>query len=259
MEEKTLLINSLKVNYKIAGSGPAILILHGWGSSSSSWAEVLGKIAAQGFKVICPDLPGFGKSEAPLEAWTVSDYKKWLVEFIKSQNMDWFFLLGHSFGGRVAIKFSVDFPERIESLILCSSAGIKRELDLKQKIIYQSAKIGNAIFSPKIFLKFKDKLKNLFYIFLRNSDYGKVKGIMRKTIKKVLAEDLLPYLQNIKVRTLIIWGEKDSQVPLKDAHIFNEKIKNSKLEVLPNVGHSPHLEASERLVNIILRFIREQL
>jgi pimeloyl-ACP methyl ester carboxylesterase len=258
MEEKTLLINNLKINYKIAGSGPAILILHGWGGSSSSWTKVLERIAAKGFKVVCPDFPGFGKSDTPKEIWSVSDYADWTLEFIKSQNLDNFFILGHSFGGRIAIKLSVSFPERIQGLIFCNSAGIKHKPDLKTKVIFKLSKFGNLIFRARFLSRIKDIVRNVFYVFLRRRDYIKAKGIMREIIKKVLEEDLFPYLSQIKVKTIIIWGEKDKTVPVEDAYIFKREITNSRLEILPNIGHSPHLEAPSELTDIILEFISQE-
>lgn len=255
MREKTELLNDLKINYKIAGHGLPLLILHGWGGSSDSWVKVI-EILKKNFFVICPDLPGFGKSQTPKTAWDLKDFAIWLKNFVDFLKIENFFLLGHSFGGRVAIKFSIQYPEMVKSLILCNSAGIKQKLGIKEKIIFQLALIGNAIFSPKILRRFKDRVRNLFYKFLRSSDYAKAKGIMKETIKKILAEDLLPELSKVKVKTLIIWGEKDRILPLKYAFVFKEKIKNSELKILPKIGHSPHLEDPEKLSEIILQFLR---
>ncbi|MFC1629911.1 alpha/beta fold hydrolase [Patescibacteria group bacterium] len=256
MKEEKILINNLEVNYKIAGLGPAILILHGWGGSSNSWIKVQRILAEKGYKVIVPDFPGFGKSKTPLKPWSVDDYKKWLISFIDSQNLNEFFIIAHSFGGRVAIKFTEDCPEKVKGLILCASAGIKPKPGIKIKIIYRLSRIGNMIFSPKPLVRFKDSAKNLFYIFLRNRDYIKANGTMKGTIKMVLEDDLLHHLSNIKTKTLIVWGEVDRMVPVKYAHIFNEKIKDSKLEILSNIGHSPHLEVPEKLSEIIIKFLR---
>jgi len=256
MPEEKILINGLKINYKIAGQGPAILILHGWGGSSDSWIQVQEILAREGFKVICPDFPGFGKSKTPFEPWGVKEYGNFVLNLTKILELQNFFLLGHSFGGRVAIKFSVLYPEKIKSLILCDSAGIKQKWGIGEKLIFQISKIGNAIFTPTPLRRFKDKAKNLFYIFLRHRDYAKADGTMRETIKKVLTEDLLKDLPQIKIRTLIIWGESDKLVPVKYAHIFKEKIESSKLEILPKIGHSPHLEVPEKLAKIIIQFLR---
>jgi len=255
MEEKTLFINNLEANFKIAGQGPAVLILHGWGGSSDSWIKIQEILSEKGYKIICPDFPGFGKSKTPNEAWSVADYARWLNRFIESQKLDNFFILGHSFGGRVAIKFVVMFPEKIKGLILCDSAGIKHKPDLKTKIIFELSRIGNMVFTPRLLTRFKDTARNIFYIFLRRKDYVKANGIMKEIIKKVLEEDLLPYLAKIKTKTLIVWGAKDKMVPIRDAYIFKERIKNSKLEILPGIGHSPHLENPEQLSKIILDFL----
>ena len=145
MSEKQILINNLEAHFKIAGQGPAVLVLHGWGASSDSWIKF--QKALKDKKIIIPDLPGFGKSKTPLTPWSVDDYVSWLENFINLENIRDFVLLGHSFGGRVSIRFAAKHPEKINSLILCSSAGIKTKPDLKTKIIHYGAKIGNAFFN----------------------------------------------------------------------------------------------------------------
>lgn len=256
MQEEKITINNLEVNYKIAGLGPALLILHGWGGSSDSWVAVQRILANQGYKVICPDFPGFGKSITPPKPWGIGDYTDFLLNFIQELGVNDFFLLGHSFGGRVAIKSTIQYPEKVNGLILCGSAGIKPKAGIKTKIISRLAKIGNALFTPKILNRFKDAVRNLFYVFLRHKDYVKAKGTMRETIKRVLEEDLLPDLSKIKTKTLLIWGGADKMVPVKYAHIFKERIVDSELKILPKTGHSPNLECPEKLSEIILDFIK---
>ncbi len=257
MIEKEIVIDDLKVNYKIAGEGPAILVLHGWGGSSDSWLEVQEILTKEGYQVIVPDFPGFGKSITPSKPWEIKDYSDFVLRFTKKLGLEKFFLVGHSFGGRIAIKFTVQYPEKVKKLILCDSAGIKPKPGLKTRIIFWLARIGNAIFTPKHLTRFKDAARNLFYIFLRNRDYAKANGTMKETIKKVLKEDLSPELLEIRTKTLLIWGGNDKMVPLKYANIFKEKIKNSKLEVLPKIGHSPHLESPKKFSEIILNFLKE--
>ncbi len=256
MKEEKTIINGLEINYKIAGEGPAILVLHGWGGASDSWLKVQKIISEQGYKVICPDFPGFGKTPPPPDPWDIGDYANLILNFTQKLGLDRFFLLGHSFGGRISIKFATQYPEKIKKLILCDSAGIKPKLSPKTHMIFWLARIGNAIFTPKRLTRFKDSARNLFYLFLRNKDYVKANGVMRETIKKIFNEDLLPDLSKIKVKTLIVWGEIDKMVPLKYGYIFKENIKDSELKVLPDVGHSPHLEAPEGLSKIIMGFFK---
>ncbi len=255
MEEKQVLINNLKVNYKIAGQGPAILILHGWGGSSDSWVEVQRVLSEKGYKVIAPDFSGFGKSITPPEPWGIKEYVEIILKFAEKLGLDKFILLGHSFGGRIAVRLAREHPEKIEKLILCDSAAIKPKPGVKTTFIFILARVGNTILNPRYLVRFKDFTRSVFYYFLRKKDYVKANGMMREIIKKVLNEDLSPDLIEIKNRTLIVWGEKDKMVPLKYAYIFKEKINNSELEIIPRVGHSPHLEDPEKLCNIILKFL----
>lgn len=255
--EKTVSIWGLRVNYKIQGEGNYFLILHGWRSSSDSWISIQKILSDKGFKVIIPDFPGFGNSETPRNPWSVDDYAEWLNDFIRKIKINTpFFLLGHSFGGRVAIKFSVKYPEIIKSQILLASAGIKPELNFSQKIIFRLAKIGNSIFSKKPLRGFKNQGKNIFYSVIRQTDYLKVNEKMRETMKKILAEDLSDFLIKIKQKTLLVWGKKDKMVPVRYAYIMKEKILNSKLIIFPNSGHSPQLDNTEKLAEIIIDFLR---
>jgi pimeloyl-ACP methyl ester carboxylesterase len=245
------LVKEIETNYKIGGGGENFLILHGWNGSSDSWRKII-EILEIKYKVICPDFPGFGKTETPKIPWSLNDFVEWLKEFTEKLNLKEFFLLGHSFGGRVAIKFSIFYPEKVKKLILLNSAGIKPEWGLKEKIIFQISKIGNAIFSKNHFFRFKDGARNFFYRIARIKDYSKAKGVMKETMKKIVEEDLLPEIPKIQNETLILWGEKDKIIPLKYAFLFKEKIKNSKLEILPKIGHSPHLEDPEKLAEILI-------
>jgi len=251
MKEEKILVKEIETNYKIGGGGENFLILHGWNGSSDSWRKII-EILGIKYKVICPDFPGFGKTETPKIPWSLNDFVEWLKEFTEKLNLKEFFLLGHSFGGRVAIRFSISHPEKVKKLILVSSAGIRQEWGLKEKIIFQISKIGNAIFSKNPFFRFKDGARNFFYRIARIKDYSKAKGMMKETMKKIVEEDLLPELSKIQNETLIIWGEKDKIVPLKYAFLFKEKIKNSKLEILPKIGHSPHLEDPEKLAEVLI-------
>jgi len=254
-EEKKIIINELETNYKISGTGNHFLILHGWGGSSDSWIYCQKILRDRGFKVIVPDFPGFGKSKTPKEPWSVDDYVQWLKNFTeKTEIQTPFFLLGHSFGGRIAIKFAVKYPEKIKSLILCSSAGIKPEKTLKQKLFFYLARIGDYLFSQKPLRRFKDGARNVFYQAIRQRDYLKANGTMKETIKKILDEDLLDCLPKIKNKTLIIWGELDKMVPLKYGYIMKDRIPDSRLIVLPKAGHSPQLDYPEKLAEIIFQF-----
>jgi pimeloyl-ACP methyl ester carboxylesterase len=256
MIEKNILIEDLKVNYKIAGEGFPLLILHGWGGSSNSWNEVQKILAKQNYKVITIDLPGFGKTPSPMVPWEIKDYSDFILKFIGKLNLGKIILLGHSFGGRISIKFASLYPEKLENLILFASAGIKHPWNFKDKVVYIFASIGSFIFSAKFLRRVKDLARNIFYILIRHRDYQKLKGAMRETFKKVVDEDLAPDLSKISTNTLIIWGERDRAVPLKDSYFLKEKILNSVLEIIPKASHTLNLENPEKLSEVVLKFLK---
>ena len=258
IEEKKISIENLEVNYKIAGEGFPFLILHGWGGSSNSWVNVQKILANQGYKIIVPDLPGFGKTSSPETPWGVKDYTNFVLGFVDKLDLKRIILLGHSFGGRMAIKFSHLYPEKVESLVLCASAGVKIPPTFLQKVIYIVARAGNFLFSPKLLRRLKDVARNFFYTIIRQRDYKRAKGTMRETFKKIVADDLVLDLPEIKARTLIVWGEKDRAVPTEAAHLIKEKVPNSVLELIPGVTHTPNLEAPEKLSAVILNFLKSK-
>lgn len=254
-EQKEIYINKLRTNYKVIGKGKPIVILHGWGGSSDSWKRVAKILCLKGYKVISPDLPGFGKSITPLKIWDLNDYSNWLEDFLGSLRLKKISIISHSFGGRIAVKFAAKHSAQIEKLILCSPAGIKIKPNFSAQTALYANAVGGVILNKKVFNLFKGSVKGWSYFFLRNTDYVRANKAMREIMKKALAEDLTEKLSKIKAETLIIWGEKDKLIPLKYAYIFKGNIKNSKLKILPKTGHSPHLEDPEKLLEVILKFL----
>jgi len=223
-----------------------LFILHGWQSSKEKWDRVKEHLEKSGIRVIVPDLPGFKEENKINKPWNISDYVEWFERLINDQ--DKFFLLGHSFGGRVSIKFAARNPERLKGLILVSSAGIKKKIPGLLKFVKKLR-----FFS---FLPGYNFFRKLFYRFiLGKTDYLLAKGNLRETFKNVINEDLTPYLEKIKVPTLIIWGEKDRTTPISDAYLMKEKIKGSRLEILENIGHTPYLENPKVLSQKIKDFV----
>lgn len=224
-----------------------LIILHGWQSSKEKWQKVAEYLNKEGEETLVPDLPGFKEETTLKTAWGLDDYLKWLEGISKDEGK--FFLLGHSFGGRLAIKFAVKHPEALKGLILCGAAGIKPAKTLKIKTV--ESLLEKSKFFPGVA---KKGLKKIYYFLMRNSDYVKASSLMRETMKKAIGEDLFPLLEKISVKTLIIWGENDKSLPLEYGKLIEQRIKNSKLIVMKGIGHGPHLQAPEELAKIILGF-----
>ncbi len=242
--EKTVFVDNLKINLKVVGQGEPVLILHGWDSSIKSWLKVQQLLAEKGFKVIVLDLPGFGKSMIPLRPWSVEDYSNFVLKLVQKLELSNFFLFGHSFGGRIAIKFAAKYPDKLTGLILCG-APIGRSDVKSSSLILKMAKFAKK-FS---FLPGFQSFRKIFYKYiLKKTDYFELKGVMKETFKKIVSEDLSSFLTEIRIETLLLWGEKDE--------IEVVKILNSELIIFPRIGHNPHLEIPEKLVETIEDFLK---
>lgn len=250
MKEKEITVKNLKASYKIFGDGKAFLILHGWGSGSDRWKEVAEIISKKGFRVIVPDLPGFGKSQELAEVWGIDAYVEWVSEFcqnVKDLN-DTFYLLGHSFGGAVSSKFSIKYSQKVEKLFLVAPSGIRKKT-AKKKFLEKIAKVSGAFSS----LPFYGFARKVFYkLFVGGNDYMDVKGIMKENFLKIVAEDLSHRLAFIKVPTVIIWGDKDNLTPINHSEIFHKKIENSKLILIPGAPHALQISSPDILAEKIL-------
>jgi len=236
--------------------GESLLILHGWGSNSMRWQRVKESLEKKGIEVLVLDLPGFGKTLSPQKAWSRDDYINWIFQKVKERNWQKFNLLGHSFGGGLAVKIAATFPERIEKLILLSPAIIQRK-SIKTYLFYYISYLGKKVFSLPGFKIFHPLAEKLIYKLAGTKDYYVADGIMKETMKKIGKEEPLEMiLEKIKIPTLILWGKKDDVLPIIDAYYIKEKIKGSELKIIPKARHSPHREAPEELAEIIVQFIQ---
>ncbi|MDP2820908.1 MAG: alpha/beta hydrolase [bacterium] len=253
MTRKEIKINNQPISYlefesqkeKLRG---CFLILHGWGSKSERWEEIGNLLSNLGFRIIIPDLPGFGESSNLATPWSLDNFVDLIDKFTEFLKIDKFYLLGHSFGGSLAIKSSLRFPYKIEKMFLVASSGIRKKT-LKKKILFFSSKIFK-IFS---FLPFYQFFRKAFYKFIiRKTDYVNIKdSVVKETFLKITKEDLTGLLEFINLPTIIIWGNKDDFTPVKDAYLMNKKIANSKLILIEGADHYLYRKMPESLVTNI--------
>lgn len=236
-----------------------ILILHGWGIGSKTWVQVKDKLEETGHEVFVPDLPGFGVSSAPEKPWTIDDYVKWVRDYCAKNNLSDIVLIGHSFGGGLAVKFTNLFPGKVKKLILVAPK-IRRHKTYQYYLGRALAYIGNIVFFVPPFSFLQPLAKKVLYRILGVHDYHKLDMrkavVMKETFKQVIREDLTQYLSAIKNPTLIVWGKKDIATPFKDAILINQAIAGSKIEIIENGGHALNLQFPEILAQKILNFIK---
>ncbi|MCK9397054.1 MAG: alpha/beta hydrolase [Methylobacter sp.] len=249
---KTLTLEGIRLHYREVGAGAPVLLLHGWGSSADSFKH-LEKHLAPNFRVLSLDLPGFGASEPPLAAWALTDYVELVKGFMNKLDLVNPAVVGHSFGGRIAICLGAQ--GLLSKLILVSSAGVRPRRKPQYYIKVYSYKIAKYLlnFAPrKLRAVLLEKLQRRF----GSSDYRNASPILRKTLVNVVNEDLSGLLPDIKVPTLLIWGENDSDTPLYQAKIMEQKIPDAGLVVLRNAGHYSFLDKPRDFNLIADHFLR---
>src|SRR3989344_5618914 len=138
-----IIIDNLAVEYLDEGSGPTILMLHGWADSLHTWDLVIAQLT--GFRIIRLDLPGFGGSERPKDAWDVGAYVQFVLAFCKKLEYEIDILIGHSFGGRIIIKGIGTGALSAKKIVLVASAGVEKKRTAKNEVYRIIAKIGKAI------------------------------------------------------------------------------------------------------------------
>ncbi len=253
MEEKKVLVKNLEVNYKVFGQGRPMLILHGWGSSSDKWEKVAELLEQQYIRVFVPDLPGFGKSQESTSAWNLDNYVEWVREFSEKipELNNSFYLLGHSFGGAIASKFTIKYNQKVQKLFLIASACV-RKYTVVRKIWYRIAKIIKVL----SFLPGYELFRKAAYRFvLRKSDYPYVSGNMKETYLRIISEDLSYKINFVKVPTILIWGDKDESTPLDQGRFIQSRISRSVLHIIPGADHSLHIKMPEVLAQKILEHL----
>lgn len=229
---------------------PAIFILHGWESRVEKWRPLKEELEGVDFEVFLPELPGFGETPPPERAWGVSDYAQWVKERLPKD----YFLVGHSFGGRIAIKIAARNPKGLAGLILIDSAGIRPRKQLKRCIFWFLAKSSKILFLLPPFCFFKSCARWMLYKLVGERDYYRAQGVMRMTFKKVVAEDLKKTMKKIKIPTLILWGERDKITPLSDGRLMNSLIKNSLFKIFSDTGHDLPLKFPQKTARQIVKF-----
>ena len=235
-------VQDINLHYIQYGEGKDILLLHGWGQNIEMMRPIGDSFCNQ-FRITILDFPGFGESEEPKEAWNIEKYSTMLEKFVEQVGIKKPIVVGHSFGGRVAIRYSARNP--IEKLILFGSPCIRVEESLPLKV---------RMFKKLKTLPGMDRIGEYMKQYIGSRDYKAASPIMRQTLVEVVNEDLSKYAREIEEPTLLIWGENDEEAPLKDARELEKIMIDAALIILPGT-HYAYLENLPRVVAILNSFL----
>ncbi len=234
-------VKDVDVNYIQYGEGKDILLLHGWGQNIEMM-KFLGDNFSNRFRITILDLPGFGNSSEPKNPWTMLDFSNMLEEFVIKVGIKKPIVIGHSFGGRLAIRYCANHP--IEKLVLFGSPCIRIEepLPLSVKILKSIKK-----------LPFMNEFGEYMKKYIGSRDYKAASPVMRQTLVNVVNEDLSSYAKKIEEPTLLIWGENDTEAPVNEAKELEKIMIDAALIILPG-GHYAYLDNLGQVVNILNNF-----
>jgi pimeloyl-ACP methyl ester carboxylesterase len=272
--KQVVTIHGHEVSYRDVGEGPVLLLLHGIAGSSRAWREVMPALAGD-YRLIAPDMLGHGESAKPIGDYSLGAYASGIRDFLGVLGVERATIVGQSFGGGVAMQLAYQHPEVCERLVLVDSGGLGREVNpILRAATLPLAEYVMPILFPTFVRDRGDSISRflkdrgirsgraaemwLAYRSLTETENRKafvrtVRSVIDPGGQTVSAMDRL-YLA-AAVPTLIVWGEDDPIIPVSHAHAAHEVIPGSRLEILPGVGHFPHVEEPERFVEVLRDFI----
>ncbi len=270
-------IEGVAIHYLRAGeTGSALVLLHGGSadSASLSWRPTM-DLFSRSYRVIAPDLPGYGSSDKPEQNYTVEYYTRFLSRFVQHVGLERFSLVGLSMGGHIAVVFALQFPSMVEKLVVANSAGLGTQwhwqvlakLMVKMPRLHQRVrKMGNR---ETIKLSLGKVVHNLEMItedvideIAENAAAPGAGRAWRSYLENEMnwsgfQNDLPGRLPEITQPTLIIHGSKDPLIPVKWARKAHHLISDSKLCILEQCGHWPQREKPARFHEAVLEFLGE--
>jgi pimeloyl-ACP methyl ester carboxylesterase len=274
-DEWQIELHGHRVIYRIAGSGPPVVLIHGMVNSSRHWEQVALRLA-DSYTVIAPDLIGHGDSATPRGDYSLGAHAASIRDLLAAVGIDRATIVGHSLGGGVAMQFFYQFPQRTERLVLVSSGGLGHEVSpllrgaalpgasallalaahrhVGASLVYAAERLQRRGSAKAVYLRaIARALKPLERPGAREAFLQTLRSVIDVRGQRVSARDRLHLLDAMP--TLIVWGARDNTIPLSHGRATQEAAPGSRFEVLPNAAHFPNLEDPEGLANVLRDFL----
>jgi pimeloyl-ACP methyl ester carboxylesterase len=275
-DEWQIELHGRRVIYRIAGSGPPVVLIHGMLNSSSHWQSVALNLARD-YTVLAPDLIGHGDSAAPRGDYSLGAHAASIRDLAAAIGIERATIVGHSLGGGVAMQFFYQFPQRVERLVLISSGGLGHEVSplLRTAALPGTSALLSAI-RPGLLAALWESGRRMrargvragVYLqaiarALRPLENAEARAAFLHTLRAVIdvhgqrvsATDRLYLLEAIP--TMIVWGAHDNTIPIQHGRLAHEAIPHSVFRTLPGAAHFPHLEDPDALSEVLREFIRD--
>lgn len=270
-------IHGYKRAYRIAGSGPAILLIHGIGDNSTTWNTVQAKLA-QRFTVIAPDLLGHGRSDKPRADYSIAGYANGMRDLLSVLDIERVTIIGHSLGGGVAMQFAYQFPHLVERLILVGAGGVTKDVNfvlrwaslpmgseaiavLRLPLVLPAVQLmgrvlGMALGSTGLARDLPDVLR-----ILDDLPEPTASAAFSRTLRAVVdwRGQIVTMLDRCylteAIPVQIVWGTKDVVVPVRHARMAHAAMPGSRLEIFEGSGHFPFHDDPARFIDVVERFV----
>ncbi|ORA18546.1 alpha/beta fold hydrolase [Mycobacterium arosiense] len=270
-------IHGYKRAYRIAGSGPALLLIHGIGDNSTTWNTVQAKLA-QRFTVIAPDLLGHGRSDKPRADYSIAAYANGMRDLLSVLDIERVTIVGHSLGGGVAMQFAYQFPHLVDRLILVGAGGVTKDVNFVLR--WASLPLGSeaiAVLRLPLVLPAVQLMGRVLGMALGSSGLARdLPNVLRilddlpeptasaafsRTLRAVVdwRGQIVTMLDRCylteAIPVQIIWGTKDVVVPVRHAWMAHAAMPGSRLEIFEGSGHFPFHDDPARFIDVVERFI----
>ena len=236
------------------GSGDAggepVVVLHGWGGRIESMAPVISCLE-RGRRVLSLDLPGFGESPAPAEAWGTADYAAFVTSVLEGAGVTRAGFVAHSFGAKTSLYLAATSGGLVSKLVLAGSSGLRTPPSLKargKRALSRAGRAAGRLGPPG------RALRDSLYRRIASEDYRNA-GALRPTFVKVVNEDLAALLPRVGAPTLLVWGTEDEAVPVSHARTMERSIPDAGLVLFEGAGHFAYLDEADRFCAIVRNFL----
>ncbi len=244
-------INSIDIRERIIGDGAPVLMIHGWAANIDLLQPLALRLSRLGYQCYMLDLPGFGESAEPPNAFTIFDYATFCLAYLEHHNLQSAHYFGHSLGGRIGLILGAEHTNRIEKMALSNSAGIRIQPPPHKRIrlkLYQNIREGLTAVGAKAL---SDRLRQAYNLRYGSADYLKASPIMRQTLINVVNQDLLTYAERVSLPTILIWGDEDQDTPLWMGKKLESAMPDAALIVHETAGHYAYLDFPDKTASIM--------
>lgn len=238
---------------------PTVVILHGWSLSGEKFSPLVTHFEKLGYAVLNPSLPGFGETKPLTRPYTLPDYAEFVHDYLREKKCSDVILIGHSFGGRVALLLTALYPASIRAIVLTGTPGFSSLPWYRFWSYVLLAKMGKLIFAIPFLLPAQDAVRSFYYYIVGARDYTRANSIMRKTFKQVVSYELVTSMQKISCPCLLLWGGQDQIVPLWIAKKMQRTIPHSQLASISFADHAVPYKKPETFSEKVDAFLHANL